>query len=306
MGDAAPAVTERAVCFGPHRSLAGIVTEPPPSESVGGLPAVLLLNAGLVHRVGPNRLYVNLARRLAGSGFVVMRFDFSGIGDSLAGRTPAPFGERASGEAVEGMSLLEGSRGARRFVLAGLCSGADIALATALRDHRVVGTILLNASELTTDAPLELVAEVQARIESRYYRSHLFDPSSWGRVLRGKTGLRAARRSVVRLLSAMGRGRPSGIPNDHALSKLYQLRARGVDLLAVYSEGSVAWDLLRLSLGRGARQLTELGNVRLEFFETCDHLFTPLRAQDRLLDLVVQWATSKWPGVEPADESADP
>src|SRR6185312_12807504 len=43
---------------------------------------VILLNAGAVGQIGPNRLHVVLARRLAAAGDLVLRLDVSGIGDS--------------------------------------------------------------------------------------------------------------------------------------------------------------------------------------------------------------------------------
>ena len=73
---------EQAVLFGKTRSLAGVVTDPPKSTEDRKRPAIVLLNSGLVHKVGPNRLNVKLARMLATMGFPVLRFDLSGIGDS--------------------------------------------------------------------------------------------------------------------------------------------------------------------------------------------------------------------------------
>ena len=58
-------MTEEAVLFGTTQSLVGILSQPPREEAPRGLPAVILLNAGIVHRVGPNRLYVRMARELA-------------------------------------------------------------------------------------------------------------------------------------------------------------------------------------------------------------------------------------------------
>ena len=75
-------VIEEPVLLGKSGSLAGIITDPPAHAREASRPAVILLNAGLVHRVGPGRLYVRLSRRLAAHGFVVVRFDLSGIGDS--------------------------------------------------------------------------------------------------------------------------------------------------------------------------------------------------------------------------------
>jgi alpha/beta superfamily hydrolase len=69
------------VLFGRTRSLVGIITDPPEAERDPQRPAIVCLNAGIIHRVGPHRLYVKMARTLAAMGFVVLRFDFSGIGD---------------------------------------------------------------------------------------------------------------------------------------------------------------------------------------------------------------------------------
>ena len=70
--------------LGKRRSLVGIVTDnetfsPHQKRKTGAV----LLNAGLIHHIGPNRIYVKLARQIAALGIVALRFDLSGIGDSL-------------------------------------------------------------------------------------------------------------------------------------------------------------------------------------------------------------------------------
>ena len=59
---------EEVLLFGRTRALVGIITDPPHAARRQPLPAVILVNVGLVHRVGPNRLYVKLARSLAALG----------------------------------------------------------------------------------------------------------------------------------------------------------------------------------------------------------------------------------------------
>ena len=49
-------------------------------------PAIILLNTGVEHHVGPHRLYVPLAREWAARGHLVLRFDLGGIGDSVPRR----------------------------------------------------------------------------------------------------------------------------------------------------------------------------------------------------------------------------
>src|SRR4029077_21192229 len=71
---------ERAVLFGPGDRLFGIFTEP--AGAAGTAPSVILLNTGCEYHVGPNRLYVPLAREWATRGHLVLRYDLGGIGDS--------------------------------------------------------------------------------------------------------------------------------------------------------------------------------------------------------------------------------
>ena len=73
MGQDGPSMKEYAVLLGKDRSLVGILTENGDTDisEQKDLTGVLLLNAGLIHHIGPNRIYVKMARMLASMGFVV-------------------------------------------------------------------------------------------------------------------------------------------------------------------------------------------------------------------------------------------
>ncbi len=73
---------ERPVLLGAHRSLVGIETSPVAPERQPK-PALVILNTGIMHRIGHHRMFVSISRRLAQEGHATLRFDFSGIGDSL-------------------------------------------------------------------------------------------------------------------------------------------------------------------------------------------------------------------------------
>ena len=73
-------MNEIPLVFGADRHLVGILTLP--SQGDPRPIAFLLINAGVIHRVGPHRINVKLARHLAGLGFASLRFDLSGQGDS--------------------------------------------------------------------------------------------------------------------------------------------------------------------------------------------------------------------------------
>ena len=125
--------------------LSGIVTLPPDhaAHTAKG-PLVIFITAGLVHKPGPHRLYVQLARTLAASGFTCLRFDLSGIGESAFGHDRGDAERAAVDDVREVMDELASEYDATTFVLAGLCSGAEVAHRTAVADARVRGMVALD------------------------------------------------------------------------------------------------------------------------------------------------------------------
>ena len=113
--------SEVPVHIGEGARLSGVVTIP--REGPEDAPALVLLNAGATHRIGPNRLHVRLARRLAAAGTLVLRFDTAGVGDSETRRDGMPYVESVFVEVREALDLLAERFGVRRFVLGGICSG---------------------------------------------------------------------------------------------------------------------------------------------------------------------------------------
>ncbi|MFT6396893.1 MAG: hypothetical protein ACJAYU_001637 [Bradymonadia bacterium] len=107
-------------------------------------PNAIFLNAGLMHRIGAQRMSVEIARDLAKYGVDSLRFDCSGIGDSPPRRDNLPFAESSVLETIEAMDFMAERTGTDRHVLMGLCSGADQAFQVALKDERVTGIVLLD------------------------------------------------------------------------------------------------------------------------------------------------------------------
>jgi hypothetical protein len=266
--------------------LAGVVTEPD-----GGCdehaPVFLFLNAGLTHRVGPNRLYVTLARKLAEGGVASLRFDLSGIGDSPVSRSLAATDERGVREAVQAMDFIERSLGVHSFVPFGLCSGANIGYALVSGDHRVAGAVLINASAIPSTHTKEQSAEAWTRAQAHHHESRLADWKGWTRVLTRRSDLRAVMRSTVRLTSRALRLEGSARA-EADLGLLPELERRGVELLAVYSEGDLGLELLVAHV-RKFENLESLSRFQLEIIRETDHILTPLWAQQRIEALVLEW-----------------
>ena len=131
-------MSERAITFGAAGGLVGILSEPERSTR-RDVPAVLLWNVGINHHVGPSRIWVDLARRLVRAGFVVLRFDLSGLGDSEPRQGDASEADRALSDIRDAMDAVTRHTAVRTFVVTGFCSGVDSAHAIAAEDDRVVG-----------------------------------------------------------------------------------------------------------------------------------------------------------------------
>ncbi len=207
--------------FGPGSALVGVLTAPSP-EAEARSEAVVLVNPGLIHRVGPNRLYVRLARAFASRGFPTLRMDLPGIGDSPLPKEMGTDLERAYLAAVRAaVDLLEQQGVARRFVMAGLCSGADLSFRVAATDPRVVGAGLVD--------PNVVVPTTRARMRALGSRlPRLWNPAVW---------VRGAGRLAGRVLApAAGEGDDTPAAEDaRALLEepLRHLRGRGVQLCLV-------------------------------------------------------------------------
>jgi len=274
-------LNERAVTFGSRRSLVGIVTEATSAERPSHDTAALLLNAGILHRVGPNRIYVQIARRLAHAGMPTMRFDFSGLGDSGVRHDKMQFGQAAVSETVEAMDVLRDSYGVKRFLLIGLCSGADLAFRTAAIDDRVLGLGLIDFYyQPTLGYYLSL------------YRGKLLNGTSWRRLMGGRSSfLQSVRERLARLGQAKQINDARTVPDKaDTIDTFRALATRSTKVFFVYTAEGPAHYHYERSFRRRAKSLFDPADLRSEVIDQTDHVFTPLASQRRLVTSMQDWA----------------
>lgn len=266
----AAASNESARSFGD--GLVGVITRPHDATSRVG---VLLLNAGITRHVGPFRAHVDLARTLAEQGFAVLRFDQSGLGDSaLPARAE---GDRRQRDIDAAMQLLMQETGVERFVLCGLCSGADDAFHVGARDERVAGAILLDGVAYPTPG--------------FWLRHALPRLLNFGKVLR----YLMARRNPGPSLSDF-RDWPSRAQARQMLATMVE---RGTRLLFVFTGGAYHYFNHRAQLVASLGNAAASPRVSLEFWREYDHTFYLRKHRRVLIARIAAWMREEFAGAEP-------
>ena len=167
-------IHDQAVMIGARKTLVGIVTQRG-DYAPEDRPVFVILNTGIIHRVGHHRMYVTLARALAEAGYRVLRFDLSGIGDSESREDGLSLLDGVLADVREVIDWLVTARLAQRIILVGLCSGADHSLVYGISDPRVCGVVLLDPSIPPT-----------RKYYLRYFVRQLIRPQSWINFVTGR------------------------------------------------------------------------------------------------------------------------
>ena len=259
---------------------------------------MIFFNAGLVHRVGPGRLYVDLARQLAAQGWTCLRFDHAGIGDSPARSDQLPAEKAAVFEAIEAMDALTRHAGITRFVLAGMCAGTPTAFRAGVLDRRVEAVVLLNA--VLGDRAMvdeKALQEMTARkVAHSYMTDKIFRPRSWLRLLSGKTSPRRifAMLFRARRSSATRTQQPIEADSASVLNDLAALAARGTRVLLLFGERTGVRQYFGMKFEPHLSAINHSGRLTLAILAGGDHAFTTLALQDE-----VRMRVSAWLGVAP-------
>jgi alpha-beta hydrolase superfamily lysophospholipase len=264
------------------QGLFGIVTEPRRSELRRR--AVILLNAGATHHVGPNRMYVTLARRWAEQGYVVLRMDLGGLGDSPM-VTDQPENEVYPAHAIDdiraAVDLLRSRYGVTSIALGGLCSGAYHALRAAVANVAVTRIIMVNPlnffwRKTITQNDLTRLGYVhnpnlymRQNIASRFWKKLLSGQVNVGRLIEiyGKYGYELVQWRVRDLARALRLPLPRDLGNE-----LEDVAARGVGIVFLFAKGDPGIDLLRHQAGSALKRLGR--RCRVHMIDGADHIFS--------------------------------
>lgn len=251
------------------------------------------VGAGALRHTGPNRFWVETARRWAARGVPTARIDLEGVGDSEGPDEPVANADLyTSSRLLETSAILDelSARGvAERFVLGGLCSGAHSSLHVALEDDRVAGVLLLNLNAFFWTHELAAERRTYGSITALRGRG-------WRRLASRGVSIERMRELASSLHPAQVRA-GAGRPIERAQSAeielaLDRLRDRGTETLLLFSQGEALHDQLRRQglLDR----LERWPNLTVETIPSRNHMFRALWLQrhvheslDRALERVL-------------------
>ena len=274
--------------------LFGVLTQPGDTAAVPRA-ALMMLNGGAVRRIGPNRMYVRLAREWGARGFAVLRLDIAGLGDSPARgghHEDVVYPHGALADVAAALHHLRDRLGIARVHVIGLCSGGYHGLKAAVHGHNLASVVSINpeiffVKEETTTDP-SLADHIVVR-RAAYYRQSMLSVRRWIKVLRGQVNVKQFARIFARKLSltasAHGRelARALRLPlKDDLAGELRRVAGRGIPMHFVLSGEDSGLALLRAQGGRVFRRLHKRGQLTLHMIDGADHTLTKQSAREQL------------------------
>jgi hypothetical protein len=283
----------------------------------GGRPGdlvVLLLSPGVKMRVGPERLYLQLTKRLLEQGISVLRFDFHGLGDSEGTLPEEQLRDvynhievgRYINDTIDAMDWMEKTYGSRRFILSGLCGGAITGLLAGDRDERVAGLLGLGitpvlASRAADASRYMTIGQLEA--QQKMYLKRLLKPEAWYRLLTFKTDNHLIRRMIAhwaRRLVGRTPPPPAAAPNGEADNAnplfppaFFTMVSRRRPMLLIFGGSDrLHWEYQEKFVARYRDRLAAMPPiVDVHVIELANHVLSLPEWQNEMLDVATGWVT---------------
>jgi hypothetical protein len=280
-------------------------------------PVIILLSSGIKSRVAPHRLYVKMANRFCEMGFMVLRMDPEGLGDSegeieehLAADVYGSIEVgRLVNDTIDAMDWMQSNYGAAMFILSGLCGGAITGLLTGATDRRVVSLLGLGMTCIVSGSKtdrLRYLTQVQLDSLRKTYLRKVADPESLIRLLTFRTDYRQLIKSLSQPMSrwlkkycsVSQKGPNEAIKHDSAGSNLNPhfpkaflsfLRKRKM-LLIFSGEDRLYWEFQEkfMSIYRDS-VVPFTSNLTINVINDANHIFSFSEWQDEMLRVSCEW-----------------
>ena len=244
----------------------GIFT-PANADAVDRHIIALIPNTGVEHRVGPSRLHVRMARFLSGRGIGTLRLDLNGMGDSLNLKSNPVLDLQAAMDHLQRLTRVD------KFMLIGLCSGANDCHRTARKDPRVVAAVFLDGYTYPTP-----------HFKSLYFSQRVLSPARWLNLFRKPASVAA--REKINVKQAAYYEQPDTVAVTADYESFVQ---RKMALLFVFTGQFQNVYNYREQIIDGFPALRKDAYLGLYYFNRADHTFTREQSREQLFFAMDEW-----------------
>lgn len=302
--------------------LFGMLHRPAVDRATGT--AVLLLSPGIKGRIAPHRLYVKLARRLCDAGFLVLRFDFYGLGDAegeldeqrVADVYAAVAMGRYTDDTLAAMNWMQREHQVDRFVLGGLCGGAITGLFAGARDPRVLALVGFGIPVIQYGDEVLRYKHLSSGEQGQFRRGYLrklLDWKSWWRLLtfRSDFGIiarvflsplkRLWKRPVASVTPASASEQPENAPTGDNLNPFFppaffEFMNGSRRLFLIFGGNDrLYWDYQEKFYQPRKNRIDALHPaLELRVIEGARHVYEEKEQHETLLRMVVEWISREF------------
>jgi pimeloyl-ACP methyl ester carboxylesterase len=276
------------------RRLFGILHTPAGGAADVG---VVFLSSGLQNRAGPHRLYVKTARHLTKLGFVCLRLDLLGIGDSEEHALEGNFDCHDPAFASGAIDFMRDEQGVRKLILLGLCAGARAAVKLAGHDQRIDAVVAWSVPMISgfVDMPVSqgagaYMGPTTARNQLREWASKAINPFAWHRYFSSEKGFREGWRMWRRTLSGLAPEplRTKSPAMEHFMTSLDAYLSSKRRVLFVYGGQD---KIPKTEFAARHPEVHSGQNGAAEYLEVpgSDHTFTRRAASEQVLAETAAW-----------------
>jgi len=243
-------------------------------------------------------------------GYLVLRFDFSALGDSegvVEESMVADFyGSVQTGRYVNdtraAMDWMQREYGVSRFILCGLCGGALTGLLAAAQDHRAESLVGFGIPVILDSTRVDATKYLTSGELKQWRKGYFMNLTSWKSWLRLVT-FRSNYHVLLRALIAAdkpertsgGLGASQGKAEEGNFNPLFpgafEAMLRSRKMLLVFSEADRLWSIYRERFAIPYSNLIEQlsGNLEVHLVKDANHIFSFQEWQRELFDRITVW-----------------
>jgi len=288
MNTATPCMEQHVTFPCNGKPLFGILHRPEDGIGPGSRLGMIMVNAGIRSRRGPNRLYVRFARRLSRAGYYVLRYDPPGIGDSPGQITSLSAYRKAfldcSDSTTAAIDYFKGHTDVTTIGLTGICGGAYSAMVAAAADHRVELMILASL-------PVQQMGEISEKstlgMTLGSFLRKAGKPQSYYRFLTGKSQYRWILKATGYVLSGHYRSPDLDVALWEA-NKTFL--SAGRPILYIYGTEDPLYQAFRKEYQGRLKDLDPTHRLfRIHLIQNGNHSFTQIHWQEQLVEASLNW-----------------